>query len=107
MSEKLKVIRKRESFFDARYGNLIQKFPSITQAKRHSRLMQSAGRWEVSVDRSEDPKPKPRRDRGDAADRFIAQAIRKEQAERIVQEQERKYGEKTLRLAARVPEKRR
>lgn len=98
MIEKVKVIRKRDSFYDARHGNLIQKFPSISQAKRQSRLMQSAGRWEVSVDRSEDPKPKPRRDRGDAADRFIAQAIRKEQAERIVKAQEAKKGPNTLSL---------
>jgi hypothetical protein len=100
MADKLKVIRKRDSFYDEK-GNLVQKFPSITQAKRHSRLMQSAGRWEVSVDRSEDPKPKPRRDRGDAADRFIAQAIRKEQAERIAKAQEarKKKGPNTLTLA--------
>ena len=96
MLEKVKVTRKRDSFYDEK-GKLIQKFPSISQAKRHSRLMQSAGRWEVSVDRSEDPKPKPRRDRGDAADRFIAQAIRKEQAERIAKAQEKK-GPNTLSL---------
>jgi hypothetical protein len=96
MAEKIKVIRKRDSFYDEK-GKLIQKYPSISQAKRQSRLMQSAGRWEVSVDRSEDPKPKPRRDRGDAAARFIAQAIRKEQTERIAKAQESK-GPNTLSL---------
>lgn len=98
MADKLKVIRKRDSFYDEK-GQLIQKFPSITQARRHSRLMQSSGRWEVSVDRSEDPKPTPRRDRGDAADRFIAQAIRKEQAERIAKARAEKKGPNTLTLA--------
>lgn len=96
---RVKVIRKRDSFYDPKHGNLIQKFPSISQAKRHSRLMQGAGRWEVSVDRSEDPKPKPRRDRGDAADRFIAQAIRKEQADRVRQNFEHKVkGSNTITL---------
>jgi hypothetical protein len=97
MTEKVKVIRKRDSFYDAKHGNLLKKFDSITQAKRHSRLMQTSGRWEVSVDRSEDPKPKPRRDRGDAADRFIARAIRQEQADRIAKAQEAK-GPNTLTL---------
>lgn len=95
---KEKVIRKREKFYDEK-GKMIQSFPSITQAKRHSRLMQSSGRWEVSVDRSEDPKPKPRRDRGDAADRFIAQAIRKEQAEKLAKAQMEKKGPNTLTLS--------
>ena len=96
MADKVKVIRKRDAFYDEK-GKLIQKFPSISQAKRHSRLMQSSGRWEVSVDRSADPKPAPRRDKGDAADRFIAKAIRAEQAERIAYEKARK-GPNTLGL---------
>lgn len=98
MIEKLKVTRKRDSFYDEK-GKLIKKFPSISQAKRQSRLMQSAGRWEVSVDRSEDPKPAPRRDRGDAADRFLAQVLRKEQAERIEKAQAAKKGPNTLTLS--------
>lgn len=97
MNEKLKVTRKRDSFYGPD-GKLIQQFPSISQAKRHSRLMQSAGRWEVSVDRSTDPKPKRSTKRMDAADKFIAEAIRKEQAAKIAQEQERKRGPNTLSL---------
>jgi hypothetical protein len=97
MADKLKVIRKRDSFYDEN-GKLIQKFPSISQAKRHSRLQQAAGRWEVSVDRSQDPKPKRYGKRQDAADKFIAEALRKEQAEKIRQEQERKRGPNTLGL---------
>ncbi len=102
MIEKVKVIRKRDSFYDEK-GKLIQKFPSISQAKRQSRLMQASGRWEVSVDRSEDPKPKPRRDRGDAADRFIAQALREEQAARIQQNLEHRVkGPNTLSLGKKA-----
>jgi hypothetical protein len=98
MAEKVKVIRKRDSFYGEN-GKMIQKFPSISQAKRHSRLMQASGSWEVSVDRSDDPKPAPRRDKGDAADRFIAKAIRAEQAARIQQNLEHKVkGPNTLGL---------
>lgn len=102
MTEKVKVTRKRDSFYDEK-GKLIQKFPSISQAKRHSRLMQSAGRWEVSVDRSEDPKPKRSTKRMDAADKFLAEALRKEQAARIAQAQARKSGPNTLRLSPSAP----
>lgn len=96
---KLKVIRKRNVFLDAETKKVIETHDSISIAKRRSRLMQSSGRWEVSVDRSSDPKP-PKRSgkRMDAADRFIAEAVRKEQAERVAQEQERKRGPNTLSL---------
>jgi hypothetical protein len=97
MAEKVKVIRKRDSFYTPE-GKLIQKFPSISQAKRHSRLQQGAGNWEVSVDRSADPKPPRSHKRMDAADKFIADALRKEQAEKVRQEQERKRGPNTLGL---------
>lgn len=89
------LIRKREKFYHEN-GNLYETWPSISQARRRSRLLQAAG-CKVQVDRSEDPKPVPRRDKGDAADRFIAQAIRKEQAERIAKAQEKK-GPNTLSL---------
>jgi hypothetical protein len=89
------LIRKRDKFFHEN-GTLFESYPSISQARRRSRLLQAAG-CKVQVDKSEDPKPKPRRDRGDAADRFIAQAIRKEQAERIAKAQEKK-GPNTLSL---------
>ncbi len=95
---KTKVIRKRNVFLDAETGKVIQTFPSISQAKRHSRLQQGAGNWEVSVDRSTDPKPKRYGKRQDAADKFIAEALRKEQAARVAQEQERKRGPNTLGL---------
>jgi hypothetical protein len=97
MAEKVKVVRKRESFYTPE-GKLIQTFPSISQAKRHSRLQQGAGNWEVSVDRSSDPKPVTKRKRMDAADKFIAEAIRQEQAAKVAQEQERKKGASTISL---------
>jgi len=98
MADKLKVIRKRNVFLDTDTGKVLETLPSISQAKRKSRLQQAAGRWEVSVDRSTDPKPKRYGKRQDAADKFIAEAIRKEQAEKIRQEQERKRGPNTLGL---------
>lgn len=98
MADKVKVIRKRDSFYTLE-GKLIQKFPSISQAKRHSRLQQGAGNWEVSVDRSDDPKPKRYGKRMDAADKFLADALRQEQAARIERERERKRGPNTLGLS--------
>lgn len=87
----MKLIRKRDRFY-TEDGKLFEKFESITQAKRQSRLWQQSGMHTVSVDRSDDPKPVPKRARGDAADRFIAAALREQQAARIAQERERKLG---------------
>lgn len=106
-----KYIRKRNILFlvvekDGKdTGQRIsEKFPSISQAKRHSRHLQGAGH-KVEVDHSEDPKPKPLNferygsKQRDAARRFIDRKEREER-ERIVSE--RKRTENTLTLAAHV-----
>lgn len=90
------LIRKRDKFFHEN-GTLFEKWPSISQARRRSRLLQAAG-CKVQVDKSEDPKPVPRRDKGDAADRFIAQAIRKQHAEALAEKQKAKNGPNMLTL---------
>lgn len=94
------LIRKRDKFYHEN-DTLFESYPSISQARRRSRLLQAAG-CKIQVDKSEDPKPQPRRDRGDAADRFIAEAVRREQAARIAQEQERLRGPNTLALGKRA-----
>jgi hypothetical protein len=53
----------------------------------------------VQVDRSADPKPKRSNTRQDAADKFLAEALRKEQAARIAQNLEHRVkGPNTLSL---------
>lgn len=70
---------------------------SISQAKKLSRELQAKGA-KVTVDHDDDPKPKPFRQKGDAADRFIAKEIRQEQAAKVRQAQERK-GPNTITLS--------
>lgn len=93
----LSFVRKRHVMKNAD-GSVYRDCESISKAKKLSREIQGGG-GKVSVDRTEDPQP-PRypSKRGDAADRFIAEATRRQQAERIAQEQERKRGPDTLTL---------
>lgn len=89
-------IRKRH-VIKRENGNIFETCASISLAKKLSRAIQLQG-GTVTVDRSDDPKPKRRRDTGDAADKFLRQALREEQAERVRKEQERRRGPNTLGL---------
>lgn len=78
-------------------GSIYETCSSISEAKRMSRNIQSMG-GTVRVDHTEDPKPKRKRDTGDAADKFIRKKMREEQAAKVAAEQERKRGPNTLSL---------
>jgi hypothetical protein len=66
-------------------GTLLEKFPSISQAKRRSRLLQKGGN-RVTVDHSEDPKPVVL----DFGKRFKHQYISRAEERRVTAEQARK-----------------
>lgn len=88
-------IRKRHviKFAD---GAIYKSHFSISDAKRTSRILQRGGA-KVEVDHSEDPKPQPRRDSGDAADRFLAKAMREMHATKLLDQQQKSSpGLKTL-----------
>lgn len=71
---------------------------SISQAKKLSRELQAKG-GKVTVDHDAEPKPAPKRDKGDAADRFIARKLREEQAAKVAAERARKQGPNTISLS--------
>lgn len=90
-------IRKRHVMMREN-GSIYQTCASIGEAKRLSRTIQGLG-GKVTVDRTDDPKPAPKRDKGDAADRFIAKKIREEQAAKVAAERARKQGPNTISLS--------
>jgi hypothetical protein len=96
----MEYIRRRNVILYADGKSVYESFPSVSQAKRRSRLLQGTGNFRgaavpkdgnrVTVDRSADPKPNwnPYAGRrSDPADRFLREAMRAQQAERVAQEQ--------------------
>lgn len=70
---------------------------SISQAKRLSRELQAKGN-KVTVDHDDDPKPKRKRDTGDAADKFIARKTRELREQRLAERRAEKSGPNTITL---------
>jgi hypothetical protein len=105
--QETKFIRKRNVILTAE-GKVHLTHTSIGAAKRWSLTEQlrhgGRGSGYVQVDRSADPKPKRNGKRQDAADKFLAEALRKEQAARVAQNLEHKVkqgtGTRTLSLTA-------
>lgn len=100
--QEVKYIRKRNLILNAD-GKVHLTHPSISAAKQWSLQEQlrhgGRGAGYIQVDRSLDPKPPKRRDKGDAADKFIAKKIREEQAARVAQNLEHKVkGANTISL---------
>ena len=93
-------IRKRHVMYQLNGVTRImyQSCDSISLAKKLSRELQSKGHT-VEVDRTDDPKPAPKRDKGDAADRFIAKKRREMQAAKVAEEQARRKGPNTITLS--------
>lgn len=93
-------VRKRNKIYKLDpNGNRILYFDceSVSKAKRKSRELQSRGH-KMTVDHDDDPKPKRKRDTGDAADKFIRQKIREQQAAKVAEERARR-GPNTITLS--------
>lgn len=78
-------------------GAVFKSCASISEAKRLSREIQLLG-GKMTVDRSDDPKPAPKRDKGDAADRFIARKTRELREQRLAEKRAEKTGPNTITL---------
>lgn len=92
----IKLIRRLNSFY-YEDGKLFEKCDSISKARKRSPQLRAKG-YDVLRDRSVEPVAKPISRRGDAADRFLREALRRQQNERIAAENERRRGPNTLSL---------
>lgn len=78
-------------------GSIFETCASISLAKKLSLAIQKQG-GKMTVDHDAEPKAKPKRDKGDAADKFIARKTRELREQRLAERRAEKAGPNTITL---------